>query len=169
MTKRFSWTLNKLIVLLLTGGFFMFMMDLRYEHQDVLGDHWQAWIPIVFSAFMIIATIAGLWLWEKGGRKVLFWLFSASLIVGILGVWFHTKGKPLKSAVTILTAWRAPIVKHQRRKKTAPPAITTGKPAAPSKPKKEEETPPPPIAPLSFVGMGLFGMVACREWFVDSP
>ena len=62
MQKTSYWTLNKLIVLLALGGFFMLLMELRFEHMDVLGEHWQAFIPLVFSAVMIVVGIWGLWL-----------------------------------------------------------------------------------------------------------
>jgi hypothetical protein len=164
MKKLSTWTLNKLVVLLVLGSYFMFMMELRFEHMDELGDHWQAWIPIIFSAVMVIGGIVGLWLWEKGGRKVLFWGFTASLIVGILGVWFHTKGKPLDSARVVIAAWQAPIVKHHRPQTPAAPAAATS-----ANPPKKKKKPKPPLAPLAFVGMGLLGMLACRERFIDSP
>lgn len=174
MAKLFSWTLNKLVVLLVLGSYFLFMMELRFEHMDVLGEHWQAWIPIVFSGVMVLAGILGLWMWEKGGRKILFWGFTASLIVGLLGMWFHTKGKPFDSVKIVIAAWQTPIEKHH----PPTPATTSTAPAMPPAPAtpeestkrpKKKEKPNPPLAPLAFVGMGLLGMVACRERFVDSP
>jgi hypothetical protein len=166
MQKATLWTLNKLIVLLALGAFFMLMMELRFEHMDVLGDHWQAWVPIVFSGVMIVVGIWGLYFWERGGRKVLFWAFAVSIIVGLLGVWFHDKGKPWESVTVVAQAWQTPIVKHRRRQKeTNQPA-----PARPDDAKeggKKEEKPNPPLAPLSFSGMGLLGMLAC--WKKEIP
>jgi len=158
MQKSSFWTLNKLIVLLALGAFFMLMMELRFEHMDELGDHWQAWIPIVYSGAMIIVGFLGLYFWDKGGRKVLFWAFAASIIVGLLGVWFHDKGKPWQSVTVVVEAWQAPIVKHPKPNISATPSVPTPSPANPPKKKKK---PKPPLAPLSFAGMGLLGMLAC--------
>jgi hypothetical protein len=163
MQKASFWTLNKLIVLLTLGGFLMLLMDLRFEHMDVLGDHWQAWIPLVYSAVMIVVVIWGLCFWEKGGRKVLLWAFAASIIVGLLGVWFHDKGKPWKSVTLLVAAWQAPIIKHPHRKvgQGQPTSAPAASPLTPKKDGKKEEKPNPPLAPLSFSGMGLLGMLAC--------
>ena len=140
MQKSSFWTLNKLIVLLTIGAYLMLMLELRSEHMNELGKHWQAWIPIVYSGIMVIIGIAGLWLWDKVGRKVLFWAFAVSIIVGLLGVWFHEKGKPWNSIVVVTKAWQAPIIK---------------------KGEKEPKRPKPPFAPLSFAGIGVLGMLAC--------
>jgi len=152
MKKTFSWTSNKLVVLLVLAAYFLLMMELRFEHMDELGKHWQAWIPIAFSGVMVVAGIAALRLWEKGGRKVLFWGFATSLIVGLLGVWFHTKGKPLNSIRVVAAAWQAPLTKHHDK-----PAPTD------AAPKKKKKKPKPPLAPLSFAGIGLLGMLGCQE------
>jgi hypothetical protein len=158
MQKSSFWTLNKLIVLLALGAFFMLMMELRFEHMDALGDHWQAWIPIVFSGVMIVVGIWGLYFWDRGGRKVLFWAFAISIIVGLLGVWFHDKGDPWKSVTVVAEAWQAPILKHPKPNISETPSAPTPAPANPPKKKKK---PKPPLAPLSFSGMGLLGMLAC--------
>lgn len=164
MEKPF-WTLNKLIVLLILAGFLILLMDLRFEHMDVLGDHWQAWIPIVYSGAMIIVGVLGLCFWDKWGRKVLFWTFAASIVVGLMGVWLHDKGKPWKSVTLVVAAWQAPIRKHPRRTKDQGQPVR--KPTFPQKTtgaaekKEKEEKPNPPLAPLSFAGLGLLGMLVC--------
>ena len=132
------WTLNKWIVLLLVSGFAMLLFDIRSEHVDVVRKNWKAWIPIVYSGAMILVGLVALVRWERGGRQVLLFAFSASFIVGALGFWFHTKGEPISGIETILAAWTEPL--HH---KDAPPAL----------------------APLSFAGVGLLGMVACARRF----
>ncbi|MEO6906259.1 MAG: hypothetical protein ABI210_00060 [Abditibacteriaceae bacterium] len=157
MQKISFWPLNKLIVLLALGGYFMFLMELRFEHMDVLGERWQSWIPLVYSAIMIVICVWGLWFWKRAGRKVLFWAFAASIIVGLLGVWFHDKGKPWKSITVVVQAWQAPIVKEEGEKAKPLPGATKSD----GKKEKEKEKPNPPLAPLSFAGIGLLGMLAC--------
>lgn len=143
----------------------MLLFELRFEHMDALGDHWQAWIPIAYSGVMIVVGVLGLWFWEKGGRKVLFWAFAAGIIIGALGVWFHDKGKPWDSVTEVIAAWQAPIVKHHHPKKGE--LQPTPSPASAKKSEKKEEPPKPPLAPLSFAGMGLLGMLAC--WKKETP
>jgi len=164
MQKQSFWTINKLIVLLALVTYFILLMELRVEHMDEFGDHWQAWIPLVYSAIMIAIGVWGLWFWKKAGRKVLFWAFAVSIVVGLLGVWFHEKGKPWNSITVIAQAWQAPIVKKHKQEgdktKLHPEAVK-------NKDKKKKKKPKPPLAPLSFAGIGLLGMLAC--WRTETP
>jgi hypothetical protein len=158
MQKQSFWTLNKTIVVLTLITYFLLIMELRVEHMDEFGDHWQAWIPLAYSAIMISIGIWGLRFWKKAGRKVLFGAFAISIIVGILGVWFHEKGKPLNSIIVIAQAWQAPIVQHRKPEtgntQPLPQAVTNDG-------KKKKKKPKPPLAPLSFAGIGVLGMLAC--------
>jgi len=164
MQKNTFWTLNKLIVALVLVAYFMLLMELRLEHMDEFGDHWQAWIPLAYSGIMIVIGIAGLWFWKRAGRKVLFWAFAASIIVGLLGVWFHEKGKPWNGVAVIAQAWQAPIVKKHHNKEGQTPQPQK---EAPKKDTKKKKKPKPPLAPLSYAGIGILGMLAC--WKDDTP
>ncbi len=110
MAPRSLWTLNKLVVLTLLGGYVLLLVEVRAAHQDVLGGHPIAWTPIVFSGLMVLLGVAGLLGWEKGGRRLLFWAFAVSLFVGALGVWIHNDGHPLKGVMGELSAWKRPVV-----------------------------------------------------------
>ena len=158
MQKQSFWTFHKIIVALALLTYFLLLMELRVEHMDEFGDHWQAWIPLAYSAAMIVIGICGLMFWKKAGRKVLFAAFAVSIIVGLLGVWFHEKGKPWNGVIVIAQAWQAPVVKHHQPagEKTQPvpqPVKNDGK--------KKKKKPKPPLAPLSFAGIGVLGMLAC--------
>lgn len=131
-----DWSLNKLIVAILVAGFAMLIVDLRFEHVDVLRKHWTAWIPIVYSAAMVLMGLLALQLWERGGRQTLMAAFVVSFIVGGLGFWFHTKGHLVSSVATVFSAWTQPL-----RYKDVPP----------------------PLAPLSFAGLGLLGLLSCAR------
>lgn len=85
------WTLNKLVVLALIGAFSTLLFELRFQHQAVLGEHLIAWSPIIYSGLMAIISLAALFFWERGGRRVLFWAFAAALIVGTVGFWQHNE------------------------------------------------------------------------------
>ena len=83
MSKSAPWTLNKILVLLLTGTFLGLAGDLRYEHVDQVRNHWTAWIPIVYSGAMVVIGLLGLLRWDRHGREVLFYAFQATLAVAV--------------------------------------------------------------------------------------
>lgn len=138
MTANHSWTLNKVLVLLMTAAYLALVVDLRSEHVDVVRHHWTAWIPIVYSGIMVVLGAIGLATWERGGRLLLTAAFAASFVVGGLGFWFHNDGHLITAVTTTLAAWVRPL-HHQ----DAPPAL----------------------APLAFAGLGLIGMLACARGF----
>lgn len=160
MQQKAFWTLNKIIVALMLLTYFLLLMELRVEHMDEFGDHWQAWIPLVYSAIMIATGIWGLRYWKTTGRKVLFWAFAISIAIGLSGVWFHEKGKPWNAVTVIAQAWQTPIVKkskqHDATEKPLPETTNNNG-------KKKKKKPKPPLAPLSFAGIGVLGMLACRK------
>src|SRR3979411_1493603 len=84
-----SWSLNRIIVLLLLGGLASLMLDIRWEHRVELARQWETWIPLIYVALMLIAGVLGLYKWNSWGRRILQMGFSVALIVGALGVWFH--------------------------------------------------------------------------------
>jgi hypothetical protein len=97
-----------------------------------------AWTPIVFSILMIIASAFGLLFWSRGGRKALFVGFLLAILVGLVGFWFHTKGRLVRSIQHNLNAWVRKI---------------------------PDEDKPPALAPLAFVGFGVLGGLACAKRF----
>ena len=178
MQRHTVWTLNKLIVLLVLGAFFMLLLEIRYAHRDVLGEHTLSWTPLVYSALMLVAGVASLLLWERGGRKVLFWCFAAGLVVGPLGLWLHTGKHPARGLKRELSAWAMPIHggdegksgdEKQNAKKpdenkasgTQGSEMQGGKKRGGGAAMQR----PPVLAPLAFFGLGLLGMLACVERF----
>jgi hypothetical protein len=137
-SRRSFWTLNKAMVLVLAGTFLGLFLDLRYEHVDKVRHHWTAWIPIVYSGIMFILCLIGLKIWESKGRELLFYAFAASLIVGLLGFYFHNGAHMLDNVVKTLAAW------------------TTF---------EHHPDSPPTLAPLSFCGLGVIGMLVSGRWF----
>ncbi len=141
MGARNSWTLNKVLVLLLTAGFLALVVDLRSEHVDVVRHHWTAWIPVVYSGIMVVLGALGLATWARGGRQMLTVAFAAGFVVGALGFWFHNDGHLISAVSTVLAAWVRPL---------------------------HHEDVPPQLAPLAFLAMGLLGMLACARRFQPS-
>ena len=84
-----SWSLNRIIVLLLLGGLAALMIDIRWGHRVELARQWETWIPLNYVGLMLIAGGVGLYKWNSWGRRILQVGFSFALIVGVLGVWFH--------------------------------------------------------------------------------
>jgi hypothetical protein len=138
MVPTRTWTLNKVLVLVLSAGFALLVVDLRYEHVGAVRHYWQAWIPIVYSGVMVVLGAAGLAGWERGGRQALRLAFAAAFLVGGLGFWLHNNGDVVSGVLTVLSAWTGPL---------------------------HHEDVPPPLAPLSFTGLGLLGTLACARRF----
>jgi hypothetical protein len=81
--------------------------------------------------------------------------------VGLLGVWFHDKGKPGKNVTLLVAAWQAPIRKHARpeenqtqpvRKPSYPPISSSH-----GEKKKKEEKPNSACA-----------IIFCRNWCIGN-
>jgi hypothetical protein len=142
MSQTSPWTLNKILVLFLAGTFLGLMVDLRYEHVDKVRHYWEAWIPIVYSGAMVVVCLVCLRLWDRRGREALFYAFALPVVVGLLGFWLHNQGHPLRDLATVLGAW----VRFEHHAKS-----------------------PPFLAPLSFCGLGVLGMLACASRFQCAP
>jgi hypothetical protein len=125
-------------VLVLLGGFGVVLIQVRYDHRSMLSDDAVAWIPIVYSSLMIIASAVGLFFWNRGGRQVLFAAFLLAIPVGLTGYWFHTNGRLIRSVQHELSAWVRKI---------------------------PDEDKPPALAPLAFAGFGVLGALACAKRF----
>ena len=132
------WSLNKVIVLVLTGGFVVLLVQIRYDHRSVVGETALAWIPIAYSILMIAVSAFGLIFWNRGGRQVLLTGFLIGILVGLAGFWFHAKGRLARSVQHDLSAWVRKI---------------------------PDEDKPPALAPLSFAGFGILGLLACAKRF----
>ncbi len=125
---------------LLLGGMFLLLVEIRFEHQAVLADKWQSWIPIVYLSTMLITGVIGICTIERLGRKLLVVTFSGLIVLGLLGFAFHSQGKPVERLSNIIS------VDFSR-----PGQLVAGNCA---------DTVPPLLAPLSLVGLGTLGILA---------
>jgi len=139
-----SWSLSKLIVLVLLGGLLMLLIDIRWEHRVELGRQWETWIPLIYIGLMIVAGVVSLYLWEGLGPRILQVGFALGIIVGLLGVWFHGGKNPVGNLARVFTAWTIPLGTNGGVKVSSEPPV---------------------IAPLAFVGLGLLGLLACTKRF----
>jgi hypothetical protein len=131
---------EKRIAAALLGGAAFLLLEVRFEHREVLGETWRGWIPLSCAALLIAVGVPAWFAWASKGRKLLMALFSLSIATGLLGAWFHSGGRPFRSAARVVSAW------------ALPPGQDGGeKPGAA----------PPLLAPLAFSGLGVLGLLAC--------
>lgn len=125
----------------MAGGFLLLLLEIRFQHRAALIDDWRPWIPIVFCNIMIyLIPIAGLF-WQKGGKQILACSYFLTIAMGAAGVYFHSEGHLIWRVMELTRVWLIPpnqgaeIVAHY----------------------------PPVLAPLSFMGLGLIGLLFCFE------
>lgn len=98
---------GKLLIFLLLAGLALLFIEVRFEHQAVLGRRWQAWLPLGYCAFLFLMGPVSLALWNRGGRRLLLICFSVAPLIGTLGFWFHSKGDPWRSVCTVMSGLHA--------------------------------------------------------------
>jgi hypothetical protein len=116
------------------------LVEVRFEHREVLGETWRGWIPLAWAALVIAAGIPAWLAWAKGGRRFLTLLFGITATVGLLGAWFHSDGRPDRAVARVVSAW------------FLPPGQNGG---------EKPGSAPPVLAPLAFTGLGLLGLLVC--------
>jgi hypothetical protein len=132
-------TTQQWLLLLLWGAICLLLVEIRVEHQAVLADKVQAWIPIVYLGLIAIAIPAGLFFSVPAWPKFLAGAFAGLAIVGVLGFWLHAKADPLRGLVRILitvTSEPGQLLESGE-----------GDPVAPL------------LAPISLVGLGAMGVL----------
>ena len=133
-------TLNERVVAAVLGGAAFLLAEVRFEHREVLGETWRAWLPLLYAALLLFGGGAALLRWQRGGRRVLAALFALGFVVGALGIWFHSAGHPVSHVLQVLSAWRLPPGRDG--------GIKIG-------------SQPPAFAPVAFWGLGSIGLIAC--------
>ncbi|MBS1954237.1 MAG: hypothetical protein JST89_08625 [Cyanobacteria bacterium SZAS-4] len=125
----------------LSGGFLLLLLEIRFQHRAALIDDWRPWMPIVFCNIMIyLIPIAGIF-WRNGGKQILFCAYFLTIALGATGVYFHSEGHLIWRFMELTRVWLIP----------------------PSQGAEIAAHYPPVLAPLSFMGLGLIGMLFCFE------
>jgi len=122
------------------GGAAMLLAEIRFEHREVLGETWHAWIPLAYAALLLVAGSAALFRFQRGGRRILRVLFAGAIAVGAAGLWFHSGGHLVRQAAHVLSSF----------------ALAPGNDGG-----IKIGAEPPPLAPAAFCGLGLLGLIAC--------
>ncbi len=131
---------DQLLATAVLGGAAFLLLELRFEHREVLGESWQSWIPLVYCGLTLATGATSLFRWRTWGRATLGALFALAIVVGIAGFWFHTGGHLLVGMRDLLGAWRIPLGQDG--------GIKIG-------------SRPPALAPLAFCGLGALGALIC--------
>ena len=135
-------TLNEQVIAGLLGGAALLLVELRFEHREALGDTWHAWLPLGYLALLLVAGTVALLFFHRGGRRVLAALFGLAMVIGALGLWFHSDGHPVHALGQVANAW------------LSAPGSDAGIKAG---------SQPPFLAPAAFMGLGLLGIVSCQR------
>jgi hypothetical protein len=179
------WTLNKVFVLLLLGAIAALLLEIRYDHRDVIHETPVSWTPLIYAGVTLLLGIIGLATWDRFGRAMLLVVFACGMIVGPVGFWFHNQGRPVRGVARMLSAWEEPVYAagdeskgKTEHKKPDGKSDEQGEKGASEGQKGGAETGgdqpdnggvalqrPPILAPLSFFGLGLMGVVACMGRF----
>lgn len=133
--------LQRLLLLTLTMGLFILLVEIRFQHSVVMGDKWQSWIPVAYLTALVILLPLGITFFHRFGRNLLIVLFSGLIVIGSLGFWFHSKNKPIQAV------WHVIATDLEQ-----PGHIKISD-------ENEEETNPPLFAPLSLAGLGAIGVL----------
>jgi hypothetical protein len=136
------WPLPRVLVLLLAGAFVGLMMDIRVEHVDAVHDHSVAWLPIIYCAVMTVASLGTCIFWNDVMRRMMIVLFLLAFVIGGTGFYLHNHGKVSRVIKSSINAWIDPDMNHSDA--------------------------PPQLAPLSFAGLGMIGILACLKRFNSS-
>ncbi len=125
-------------VITIAGGFFMLMIEIRFQHRAALIGDWRPWMPIIFcNAMIFLSPIAGIF-WRKGGKVALRILYTLTIMLGVIGMYFHSGGHLIERIAEVTSVWSISLQNGA--------AIVSQH--------------PPVLAPLAFVGLGFLGLLA---------
>ena len=131
-------SLARLLMLVTLGAYLGVLTDVRLEHVDRVRHQWIPWIPIIYAGVMAVLCLIAVVAWKPMTRRLVFWLSLLAFVVGGLGYWYHNDGNVVGPMTQAAGAWYDPAVKHP-------------------------EDAPPALAPLSFAGLGLLGLLASAK------
>lgn len=130
-----EFSLNRLLVLIVAVGFLFLAVETTLERWNVFSQEPFAFVPVVFSIVGLIGSIASLVQWREPRIRLLNVILFVSLAVGTVGLYLHSE-----------VAESEPVTAEERAH-------------------EQKESKPPPLAPLSFAGLAVVGLLATsRKW-----
>jgi hypothetical protein len=134
--QRFS--LNRLIVVFVAGGFFFLIADSILEHWNILEQELWAYIPIVFSLLGFVISAIAVILWKERVIRFLQITLFVAFIISAAGLYFHIIEEDDEEITT-------EQLEHEQKEKDKPL-----------------------LAPLSFGGLAMIGLLGTsRKWRTD--
>ena len=125
--------MNRLLVLIIAGGFLFLLTDTIIEHREILAKEWTAYIPVLFSGIALAAAVTTVVRWNRASIKLFRIVLLASFLVAAGGMYFH-------------------LAEDDEDEKPAAAALQLQEKAG-------EEKERPPLAPLAFAGMAVIGLI----------
>lgn len=129
-------TRERLIFLVLAGGFAIMALEVKALHRPVLQFYWEGWIPIIVSGLASLTSLICLF----AGKKLKPWLgivFFLAICASAFGVYKHYMAHP--SGITQILDFSG------------------GKVVAAD----GENTIVPTMAPASIAGLAMIGLILC--------
>lgn len=84
---------EKLIFLILGGGFLITALEVRFMHRFALAEHPLAWTPVVYGVIAAVACFIALGV-SKRPSVPLAIIFALGLLVAGVGFYLHTEDHP---------------------------------------------------------------------------
>jgi hypothetical protein len=123
------------------GGFSVLLCELRYEHRAVLIGDGRPWLPLIFCMLMLVVIPLSAMIWRKGGKSLLMASYGLAIVLGLVGMIFHSEGHFLERVNELLLVWMSDL-------KTGAAVVGNH---------------PPLLAPSAFVGLGFIGLLFCMS------
>lgn len=131
-----QFTINKLLVLVTTIGFAFLLLDKTIEHRKTFEQEIMSFIPLIFSFVGLVLGSIVVLFWKE---KLIYWfqiLLFVSFIVSAAGLYFHIEEE--ENEINLAEEER----EHE-----------------------ENEGEKPLLAPLSFAGLAVVGLLGTmRKW-----
>lgn len=140
-------TRDRIFLLLLFVGFATFVFEVRYEHRYVVKDHWEGWIPIVYSGVAAVACLLGM-AKHKAMRTIAATILFLGVVVSGIGIYHHTKFEPARFEKFLFpdrTVYSAEKTSDGERKTVSLPA--------------------PLAAPMGILGLASIGFIVTSGLF----
>jgi hypothetical protein len=142
-------TLNRLLCAFLASGLLFLLVEVWIEHYEKLREEPFTWIPLVAGLIGLPLCTVTAWRWSPALIRATQAFCLALLLVGVGGVFFHNEER-FEGVEIGLTdrAWAD--------------GDDEGRGGIRGERGEKE---PPPLAPFSFAGMGVLGLLATlRRW-----